>query len=92
MTTIQENVAKMEAQLETWGTKLDQLVTAAQKKGTETKAEYRAQLDDLKAKHQAARSKFKELKTTGGTALDAFTAGTGNAWTELENGFKKLTS
>jgi hypothetical protein len=92
MTVIQENVGKMETQLETWGTKLDELVAAAQKKGTETKAEYRAQLDDLKAKHKAARSKFNELKVAGGSALDTFTTGAGSAWTELENGFKKLTN
>jgi hypothetical protein len=91
MTMFDQNEGKMETQLAAWGTKLDGLVAAAQKQGAEAKAEYRAQLDDLKAKHQAARTRFDEFKKSGSEDLETFKTGIGNAWAELEIAFKKLT-
>jgi hypothetical protein len=92
MTTLEENNGKIESQLATWGAKLDELVAATRKAGADTKVGYQAQLDDLKAKHQAARTKFTELKAAGSKDLETFTTTVGNAWGELETGFKKLTS
>ena len=85
-----EHVGKLEAQLKQWGARLDQVVAKVEKVGTEVNAEKRQRVDELKAKYQAAQSKFGEFKTAGCEKWETFKTGVETAWSDLEAAFKKL--
>jgi len=88
--TIETNVGKMETQLKQWGAKLDELMAKAKESGAEVKVDYHQSIDELKAKHQAAQSKFDELRAAGSEKWETFKIGIEGAWNELEVAFKKL--
>lgn len=88
----EKHVGKMETQLKQWGSQIDDLVLKAEEAGGEAKTEYRKHIGELKAKHQAAKSKLDELKTTGTEKLETIKTGFEGAWHELEVAFQKLTN
>ncbi len=88
----QTHVGKMEHQLAQWGEQLDELKAKATKVGGDVKADYHKHIDDLKAKHEVARSKLEELRTASGEKWDTVKAGAESVWNELEAAFKKLTA
>ena len=90
MENAQEHVGKLEAQLKQWGARLDQIVAKADKIGAGVNAEKRKRVDELKAKYQAAQSKFVEYKAAGCEKWETFKTGLETAWSDLEAGFKKL--
>jgi hypothetical protein len=90
MESTQEHMGKLEAQLKQWGARLDQVVAKAEKVGMEVNAEKRKRLDELKAKYQAAQSKFGECKAAGDEKWEIFKTGVETAWSDLEAAFKKL--
>jgi len=90
METVVAHVEKIEAQLKQWGVKLDELVAKAGEATAETKAEYRLQLDDLKAKHRIAQTKLGELKASRRERWDTFSSGVERAWRDFEVAFQKL--
>ena len=90
MENTQGHVGEMETQLKHWGARLDQIVAQAEKAGADVKVERRKCVDDLKAKYQAAQSKFSEFKAAGGEKWDIFKTGVETAWSDLEAAFKKL--
>jgi hypothetical protein len=91
MTTIEKSLAKMEVQLETWGSKLDKLVASAQKTGTKAKGDYRTQIAGLKAQQKSAQTKLNQLKRAGTSDWKTLKTGVESAWSDLESAFKKLT-
>jgi hypothetical protein len=80
----------METQLRQWGARLDQLIAQTEKAGAQVNAERRKRVDELKAKYQAAQSKFGELKAAGSEKWDTLKTGVETAWSDLEAAFKKL--
>jgi len=90
MENTQGHVGKMETQLKQWGARLDQIVAKAEKAGTEVNVERRKCVDELKAKYQAAQSKFGEFKAAGSEKWEIFKTGVESAWSDLEAAFKKL--
>ena len=52
----------------------------------------RKRIDDLKAKHQLARSQLDELRATGSDKWETLKTGMEGAWNELEVAFRKLTN
>jgi hypothetical protein len=89
---MEETVTKMEAQLKTWGAKLDALAITADKAGTDTAKELSGRVKDLKAKHAATQAKLTEVRAVGAAKWDTFRTGVEGAYTELETAFKKLKS
>jgi ElaB/YqjD/DUF883 family membrane-anchored ribosome-binding protein len=87
MAKIEMNVGKMEAQLQQWGAKLDDLVAKA---GSEAKTDYQQLIDDLKTKYQLAQSRLDQLKAAGGEKMATFKDGMDSAWNEVEVAFQKL--
>jgi uncharacterized NAD(P)/FAD-binding protein YdhS len=85
------NAGKLEAQLAQWGAKLDQLVAKTGEAATGAKADFRKQVDELRAKTQLARTKLDELGSAGGAKWQIFKSGFESAWIELETTFKKLS-
>lgn len=90
MSTIEENVGKMETELRQWGAKLDKLVAKVESAGTDVKTDYRKGVEDLATKYRLAQSKFDELKTAGSAKWEVFKTGVETAWKDLEDSFKKL--
>ena len=78
-------IDKMEAQLREWGTKIDELKAKADKAEASAKIEYMKQLDSLKAKRDAARTKLGEIRAAGEDAWESMKSGVEGAWSELKS-------
>jgi hypothetical protein len=87
MENTQAQVGKMETRLKQWGARLDQIVAKTEKAGAQVSVERRKCVDELKAKYQAAQSRFGELKAAGSEKWDTFTTGVETAWSDLEAAF-----
>ena len=82
----------MEAELKSWGAKLDALVAKADAAGTEAKIDYRIRLEDVPARYKAAQSQLHKLQAAGSGKWDTFKTDVESAWSDLESAFKKLTT
>jgi hypothetical protein len=80
----------MEMRLRQWGARIDRIVAKAEEAGSEANVERRRRVDELKAKYQAAQSKFSEFRAAGSEKWDTFKTGVETAWNDLEAAFKKL--
>ena len=92
METKEAHVGKMEERLRKWGAKLDEFAARDEVASVEAKAARRLHIDELKAKHLAARAKLDELKAAGAGKWETFRTGVESAWTELEVAFKTATN
>jgi len=92
METVEAHVGKMEAELKSWGAKLDALVAKADAAGTEAKIDYRQRLEDVTASYKVAQSKLHKLQAAGSGKWETFKTDIESAWSDLETAFKKLTS
>ena len=92
METVEAHVGKMEAELKSWGAKLDALVAQADAAGTEAKIDYRRRLEDATASYKVAQSKLHQLQAAGSGKWEAFKTDIESAWSDLEAAFKKLRS
>lgn len=92
METVEADVGKMEAELEQWGARLDNLQAMAQLAGTAAGIDHRQRLDDLKEKYDAAEAKLTELKAAGSSKWEVFQGGVETAWRELANAFTRLAN
>jgi hypothetical protein len=90
MKTVQAHVGEMEAELKSWGARLDGLVAKTDAAGTSASTAYRTLIDDLKGKYQAAQSKLAELQAAGSDRWETYRSGLESAWNELETAFKKV--
>jgi hypothetical protein len=92
METVEAHVGKLEAELRSWGVRLDKLLAKADAAGTGAKIDYRKRLDDLKEKYVTAATKFAELKIAGRGKWDTLKGGVETAWRELETAFTRLAN
>jgi hypothetical protein len=92
METVEAHVGKMEAELERWSAKLDELKGKADAAGTGAKVDYRKRLDDMEEKYETARARFQELRVAGNGKWQTLQGGIDNAWSELEAAFRKLAN
>ena len=92
METVEAHVGKMEAELKSWGAKLDALVAKADAAGTEAKIDYRNRLEDVTARYKAAQSQLHKLQAAGSGKWDTFKTDVESAWSDLESAFKKLAT
>ena len=87
-----EDVQQMAAQLEHWGTQLDELVAKTVAPGVDARIDLHAGIDDLKTKYEIARARFDELKTAGSAKWGMFKSSIERAWNDLEGAFEKRAS
>jgi chromosome segregation ATPase len=90
--SVDKSLSKFEAEIESWGAKLREVVAKVEAAGQETKSDAREQLEDVKAKLAVARAKLDEAKRAGGDRWDKFKAGVESSWRELERAFHHLAS
>jgi peptidoglycan hydrolase CwlO-like protein len=90
MEKTQQDLGKLETQLQQWGAKLDEFVAKADRAGTTARIDNRKRIDELKAKVKVAQAKLDEVKTAGSEKWETLKAGVESAWNDLEIAFKKL--
>ncbi len=89
-TQIDKGIAKLESQLATWRTKIDELAAKATATGREAKVESKKQIEELRAKLAVAQTKIDEMKTAGSAKLETLKQGVDRLWHDVEGTFKKL--
>ena len=92
METVAGRVAKMEADLRTWGAKLDSLVARADASVAGAKIDYRRRLDDMKRKYETAQMRLEELKFAGSSRWEILKGGIEEAWSDLEAAFRRVAN
>jgi hypothetical protein len=78
---------QMEAQLKVWRLKIDRL--AVKTDGVQTSFDTLLHIDELKALHAIAQSKFIQFKAAGDPSRARLETEMTNAWKDLEATFKK---
>ena len=74
-------------QLHQWDVEIDELNARAGKAKVEAKTEHLNQIDDLRAKKEAAQSQTKQLQEAGDDAWEDMKTGVEKSWTELTGAF-----
>jgi nucleotide-binding universal stress UspA family protein len=85
-------VAKAEAQLRDWSIKIDQLKAKAEESRGAVKAKYDQQIEELRKKQEAVRSKIRAYRTSGGEAWKDLKTGVDQALDELKKSIKQAVS
>jgi DNA repair exonuclease SbcCD ATPase subunit len=74
-------------QFHQWDVEIDELNARAGKAKAEAKTEHLNQIDDLRAKKEAAQNQMKQLQAAGDDAWDEMKAGVEKSWAELTGAF-----
>lgn len=90
MATTAENLAKVDAQLQRWGLKIDELVARAEAVGPPAVLSYRQRIDELKAKRATARARLDELHAESSAKWRRSRGGIATAWNDLVVAFRAL--
>lgn len=80
MTTKDEYIQKMHAKLDQWNAEIDKLAAKADQVSADTRAEYHKQIEDLRAKREAAQERMSMLQQAGEGAWQDLKAGMEMAW------------
>jgi len=83
---------KLAAQLQEWDTEIDELKVKSHLAKADAKDELAKQIDELRTKKEAARSKLQQLQDSGDEAWDDIKAGVEKSWTELRGAFRSAMS
>jgi uncharacterized coiled-coil DUF342 family protein len=87
-------IAKLQAQLDEWGTEIDKLKAKADKAGADMQLEYHRQVDELRAMQATANQKLTELKESSEETWDSLKEGVDikEAWNSLGDKLKAVAS
>ncbi len=83
---------KMADQLRQWDVEIDELKAKTDKAKTESRRELLEQIDELRAKKEAAQDRVKQLWEAGDDAWDDMKTGLEKSWTELKGAFSKASA
>jgi hypothetical protein len=92
MTNTDATTGKLEAQLQHWGRKLDELVAQTAELGEDAKRASLERIDELEAKHSTARARLDDLTTAGSEKWKLFEQRIETAWNDLGVAFGTLKS
>jgi hypothetical protein len=90
--TKDEFVRTMHAKLDQWNAQIDVLSAKADQTEASARTEYHKQLETLRSKRDAARSKLNELESAGGNAWHDLKAGVELAWESVSEAVRSATS
>jgi hypothetical protein len=90
----EEDIRQMAAELERWGTQVDELVATTVAPGVGARIDFHEGVDDVRTKdvrtkYEIARARFDELKTAGSAKWGMFKSSIERAWNDLEGAFEK---
>ena len=83
---------KAKAQLEEWEADLDKLRAKARQKEADDKIHLEEKIRDLEMKLEKGKTKYNELKASGGSAWESVKEGMDAAWNDLTSAFKEAKS
>jgi hypothetical protein len=89
-THVDKGLSKLEAQIDLWSAKVNELLAKATVASEHAKIDSRKQLEELKAKLAGARTKLDEAKAAGSDKWETLKHGLERTWHELEDTFKQL--
>ena len=90
MATIVENLERMEAQLDRWGLKIDDLVARTEGASAHAAIDHRDLIDELKASRAAARVKLDDFRAESRSRWRRSRRGMAKAWNDLMVAFRTL--
>jgi len=79
-------------QLREWDTEIDELKVKAHLAKADAKDEFAKQLEELRAKREAAQGKLQQLQDAGDEAWDDIKAGVEKSWAEMKGAFRSAIS
>ena len=82
----------MEAQLEVWAARIDDIAAAAQKSNGWAGIDLRQGIDDLKIKRALFRTKLDEYQVAGNDTRESLRKSLDGAWHDLEEAFEQMTT
>lgn len=80
---------KVEAQLEAWNKKIEELRMKAERAEAERRAEYWKQIAEVESYRDALASRLKELRQKGGNAVSELQKGIEKAVSDLSESFQR---
>jgi len=83
---------KMEAQLQEWQAKFDELKAKARQASADAHLQYEKQIDALQPKLEAAKQKLRELQLASDNAWGDVKVGMEGAWNELKTTWGNVLS
>ena len=92
MQIVAANVARLEADLKSWGAKLSKLRLQGHAAGSEPNHDFHSRLDAIEATCDAAETKLDELKAAGSTKWETLKRGIETAWCEVDAAFRRLAN
>jgi chromosome segregation ATPase len=82
----------LSTQITEWQKELNDLSGRAEKAGAKAKTEAQAQIKELNARLEDARSKLKQIQAVGPDAWEDVRGGFEKSWTEVRSAFKTALS
>lgn len=92
MATRQEYTEKLKSKLDEWNTKIDKLKAKSEAADADMRAEYREQIQTLKAKRSELQETVKKLQDASGDAWKDIKEGADDAWEALDEAFDNAMS
>ena len=92
MTTRDEYVEKLKAQLDQWNAKMSAWEAKAREAQAEAKLEYEKQLEHLRAQRDAAMHQMKLVQNASLEAWQELARGAEGAWQAMRDAFEKARS
>jgi uncharacterized coiled-coil DUF342 family protein len=83
---------QMEATLQKWGVKLDEMKAKVDHVSDEAKVELQQKIKTLTGKKEALQEKLSELKSSSDDAWKSLKEGMQSAWDELSSAFEEAAS
>ena len=89
MTTRNEYVEQLKANLEQWNTELTKWEDKAKVAQKDMRIDYEMQLETLRKHREEATAKLMELQASGGDAWKDLVAGADSAWAAMRESYDK---
>jgi chromosome segregation ATPase len=85
-------IGKLTAQLKQWDGEIEKLEAKVEKAGSEAKAGYNRQIQELRSKKAAAQEKLEKIKRASEEAWERMKSGVEEAFDDVKNAFKSALS
>lgn len=92
MSTKEAYMQKLRAQLDEWDAEMQKLKAKALKAKADLKIDYNEDIENMRAKREAARKKLDELGHSGDEAWEDLKEGIEKAWIDLGGAIKSAVS
>lgn len=86
------SVEKAKAKLDEWSAEIDRLQARAKVAEADAKLKYNEQLEEMRARRDAAQAQVVEMQKASDKAWDDVRNGFEKAWTDLQSAFESAMS